>query len=209
MEKDFNEQDSLKIINEMITQARNNIQIGSANSMIFCGYTITAIAILNILLLHMLDKPYLSFWIWLITIPMTIVNHFVIHKRSTRSAIVHTPIDRIISKIWNGFTWSVITLLISIFCTTSIFDNWLFTIFITPTILTLLGLAQFASGYASRFPPFIRGAYIFWAGSVLSVIFAYGIFKSQDIQFVILAICMVSGFIIPGHILNRKAVKNV
>lgn len=209
MEKNFTEQDSLRIINEMIIQARSNIQIGSANSMIFCGYFVTVIAVLNIILLQILDKPYLSFWIWLLTIPMVLINHFIIDKRTVRAAIVHTPIDRIISKIWRGFTWSIIALLTSIFCSTYIFDNWLFTILITPTILTLLGLGQFASGYASRFPPFIRGSYIFWVGAVLSIVLPYSIFESQDAQFVILAICMITGFVIPGHILNRKAKENV
>lgn len=209
MKKDFNEQDSLRLINEMIAQTRNNIQIGAANSLIFCGYFVAATAILNIILLHLLDKPYYSFWIWLLMIPMSLIDHFIIDRKKDRTAIVRTPIDRIISKIWRGFSWSIIALLASIFCSVYIFNSWTFTALITPTILVLVGLGQFASGYASRFTPFIKSAYIFWIGAIFSVVLAYGVFKSQDIQFIILAICMITGFVIPGYILNRKAKENV
>ncbi|MFT3995212.1 MAG: hypothetical protein QM660_12945 [Dysgonomonas sp.] len=209
MDNKFNEKDSLQVINEMIAQTRNNIQIGAANPMIFCGYFVAIVAICNIILLETLDKPYYSFWIWLLMIPMSLIERCFISRKKNKSAIVRTPIDRIISKIWIGFACCIVVLLISIFSLISISDNWIFTILITPVILTLTGFGQFISGYATRFAPFVRGAYVFWVGAVLAITLAYGIFNSQTIQFIILAVCMIVGFVIPGHILNRKAKENV
>ena len=66
METKFTEQESLVIINEMINRTRNNIQKGSANSMIYNGYAVAFTAILNFILLLLLpeaDRNW-SFSVW-------------------------------------------------------------------------------------------------------------------------------------------------
>ena len=50
METKFTEQESLAIISKMIEQARNNLQKGSGNSMIFIGLSVAFTAILNVIL---------------------------------------------------------------------------------------------------------------------------------------------------------------
>jgi len=35
------------------------------------------------------------------------------------------------------------------------------------------------------------------------------VLRNDDIQFLILALCMISGFVIPGYQLNKKAKENV
>ncbi|NDV69369.1 hypothetical protein [Dysgonomonas sp. 25] len=207
MEKNFNEQDSLRLIDEMIAQTRNNIRIGSANSMIFCGYYTAAVALLNVLLFHLLPNPYLSFWVWALTIPMAIIARIIASKQDKRS-IVRTHIDRIVAKIWQGYTFSVFILLGCIYLAVFIFEVKTFTLIIMPSILALTGLAEYATGIATNFKPFVRGAFIFWLGALLSVLLFF-VAKQLDFQFIILAICMVTGFIIPGHILNRKAKEHV
>lgn len=207
MEKNFTEQDSLRVINEMIAQARDNIQKGSADSMILSGYCVAATAILNIILLHVLPNPNMAFWIWLLMVPMIAADKLLDAKRD-KSAIVKTHIDKIIGNTWRAFACSVVVLFIVIFGLVNIYNTWLFTILFTPIILTMMGLAQYVMAVASRFRPFYWGVIAFWLGAALCVI-TMMFFRNPDIQFIILAISTIIGFVIPGHILNRKAKEHV
>lgn len=203
MEKNFNAQDSLSLINEMITQTRNNIRIGSANSMIFCGYCTAIIAIVNIVLMYVLENPNQSFWVWTLTIPMAIISR-IMNSKQDKQAIVRTPIDRIVSKVWLGFIVSVAVFLTSVFMGMFFMNIWISSVFIMPVMLVLTGLAEYITGSATNFRAFIRGAYMFWLGALLSILL-FLVFDTIHFQFVIFVICILTGFIIPGHILNRKA----
>lgn len=208
MEKNFSEQDSLRIINQMIAQVNSNIQINSASSMIMAGYTVATVAILNIILIHTLDKPYLSFWVWTLMIPYAVIQHFV-EKRKNKKAIVKTYMDKIVSKTWRAFSCSVIVLLIVIFGMIYIFDTWILSLLFNPIILTLTGLAQYVTAATTKFKPFLWAAFTLWIGAVLCVLLLPLFGKSVEIQFVLLAICMIIGFCVPGHQLNKKAKENV
>ncbi|MBB4037121.1 hypothetical protein GGR21_003036 [Dysgonomonas hofstadii] len=208
MEKDFNEQDSLKVINQMIAQVNSNIQIGAASSMVMAGYTVATIAILNIILIHTLDKPYFSFWVWMLMIPYAIIQHFIEKKRD-KKAIVRTYMDTIVGKTWKAFTISVVVLLIVIFGLIYISETWILSLLFNPVILTLTGLAQYATAATTRFKPFLWGAFTLWCGAILCMLLLPLFGKTVEIQFVILAICMILGFSLPGHMLNKKAKVNV
>ena len=207
MEKKFNEQDSLKLINEMITQAKNNFQKGAGNSIIFWGYSIASIAILNIVLLYIMPQPRYSFWIWTLTIPLSVISRIVERKRE-KEVSVRSHFDRIISRTWHGFLISVVVTLSTIFLSVYCTKTWTLCILITPILLILTGLAQYITGIASRFTPFVIGGYTFWCGAVLSILILL-VSSSSTAQFVILAISMIFGFIAPGHMLNKKAEQNV
>ena len=207
MEKNFTEQDSLRLINEMINQAKNNVQKGSANSMILWGYATAVVAIINFVLLHILDKPYYSFHIWWTMILVGIISA-TITREGDKEATVRTHIDKIISSAWNGFSISVVIFLIITFSIVFLTESWALTWVITPVILTILGLAQFVTATACRYKLFFYAAGIFWGGALVCLISFY-IFPRADIQFILLAICMVLGLAIPGHMLNKKAEQNV
>ena len=201
----LNGQESLKLINEMISQAKNNIQIGSADSMIRSGYTVSAVALLNIILIYTLDKPYHSFWAWLLMIPVSIIDYFIDRKKD-KSAIVKTHIDTIISKTWKAFGCCVCLILLSIFGMGYIMNTWLFSLLIMPSILAFAGFGVYITGVASKYPAFIKSACTLWTGAILcTLLLAFAKEHYAAGQFVILIVCMISGFCIPGHILNKKA----
>ncbi|MDR1886773.1 MAG: hypothetical protein LBQ70_02550 [Prevotellaceae bacterium] len=209
METKFTEQESLAVISEMIDRARNNIQKGSANTMIFNGCTVAFVAVANFALLHLLPEECRnkSFMVWWLMVPFSVVDHFM--KRGIdRSAIVKTHIDSIIKAIWRGFGTSIVVLLVVIFSASYAFDKWTYTLFITPVIMIMVGIAQFAMSKVCRYRPFFWSAVYFWAGAVLCS-FTYCVLKRGDLHFLILAVCMIVGFVIPGYILNKKAEKNV
>ncbi|MDR3132840.1 MAG: hypothetical protein LBU42_02305 [Prevotellaceae bacterium] len=211
METKFTEQESLAVISEMINRARNNIHKGAGTFMIYWGYMVAIAALLNVILayvLHSLSIPTnYSFLIWWIMVPAWIVS-FILEKKIDRSAIVKTHIDHFISSIWKAFGISNIIFLFIIFGLSYALQEFNHFFYLTnPIILLFTGIGEFATAKMSRFRPFLHGAIAQWIGSstcALSIM----LFKNGNgvlVQFIILAICMVIGFIIPGYKLNKLA----
>ncbi|MDR1340789.1 MAG: hypothetical protein LBK58_12160 [Prevotellaceae bacterium] len=212
MDKKFTEQESLAVIGEMIDRARNNVQKGSANSLIYYGYAVALVAMLNYILLQALDDKNMSFAVWYLMIPLAIAGHFL-KRKLDRSAIVKTHIDGIIACIWKGFSVSIIALIIILF-SMAYFDpyttehSWIYLSLITPMVMIMTAMAEFGMAKACRYRPFYWGAIFFWTGALLCLL-SYVVLKKGDVQFIILAVCMIAGFVIPGYSLNKKAKQNV
>jgi hypothetical protein len=210
METKFTEQESLAVINEMINRARNNIQMGSANTIIYNGYAVAVVAILNFILLHVLPKDYInwSYSVWWLMAPSFFMKKPYMKKSSKHSVIVRTQIDGIISALWKGFSISVAVLLIILFSLAFGFQAWYYLTIITPLIMIMVGLAEFGMAKACRFKPFFWGAVNFWAGALICLL-TYFAFGGGDAQLLVLAVCMIIGFVIPGYQLNKLAKENV
>jgi hypothetical protein len=202
METKFTEQESLQMITQMIQQAQNNFRKGAGDITIFWGYLVTFTALLNFALAFVC--PAQSAWVWLLMIPGWIVTYFM-GRKIGKTAVVKTHIDRIIISIWAAFFVSVMILLLA-FWTMAYYFNMLqqFTM-LTPLILILTGTGQFISGKAYRFQPYVYGGFIFWLGAIVCLV----ILPKVPFHFLILSVCMVFGYIIPGLKLNKKAKENV
>ena len=210
METKLTEQESLNIINEMIIQARDNVQKGSANNMIYNGYAVALVAILNFILIHTLPNSYVN-WsscIWILMIPSAIIDRYIKSKKR-HAATFKTHIDGIIGTLWNGFSISVVILLSILFSLSLVYDSWRFFAATTPIIMILVAIVEFGMAKAYRFKPFFWGAIGFWVGAILCCLVDYLFLKRGDIQFLILAACMILGFVIPGYKLNNLAKENV
>jgi hypothetical protein len=206
METNFNEKESLRIINEMITQAQNNFRIGAADPSIFCGYFVASVAMLNFVLLYILENPLVSFHVWWLMIPMVSVSRWI-GRINAKKAGVRTHIDKIVTAIWSAFPISSAFFLLVIFWGNYYFQTYHFNLLITPVILIFNGMAQFVTARALRMKSYLYASFLFWAGS-LACIWVFAIDAGQ-FQFVILAICTVFGLAVPGHILNKKAKEHV
>jgi hypothetical protein len=209
METKLSEQESLNIINEMISQARNNVQKGSANSLIYNGYAVAFVAILNFIIFKILRNSgkNWSFSVWWLMIPSYFIDRYV-KSKIDRSAIVKTHIDSIVRTLWNGFGISICVLLTILFTMALVYDTWHYFAVITPIIMIMTALTEFGMAKACRFKPFFWGAIGFWAGAILCCFFTYIVFKKFALQFIILALCMILGFVIPGNQLNKLAKEN-
>ncbi len=196
MEPKMSEQESLKIINEMIMQARSNFQKGRVNVAIFWGYLVALTAMLNFILLKTLEHPQYAFMIWLLMVPGAVVSYFI-DKRIDRSAIVKTHIDSIVHFVWNGYGISVLLLQV-VFWVVNIPNNIHFYL-MTPIILLMMGAAQFVTAKACKYHPYYWGATVFWLGAVCGTLTG-----KIEYQFLVLAVCAIVGFVIPNHVLNHK-----
>ncbi|MDL2256916.1 hypothetical protein LJC06_01765 [Bacteroidales bacterium OttesenSCG-928-I14] len=208
METKFTEKESLAVIQEMINRAQNNMNEGSGSSMIYWGYTTAIIAILNVILIFILETPYQSFWVWCLTIPAFIVSYFIERKKD-RTAMIKSHIDDIISTTWNGFVFSNILLLILIFSLSDYFQTYYLFTLINPLILILIGIAELVTAKACRFKPYLYGAITVWIGALLDIAIIIVFKGNVTFQFVVLAICMITAFVIPGYKLNKKAKEDV
>jgi hypothetical protein len=212
MEKEFNEQESLKLITNMITQAKERFQEKNADGIILWGYSIAILALANFVLLRVPDEGAKSFayWVWACTIPLFAI-HFFYKARKAGKAQVRNYIDRMVGYVWLAFFISIMVLVASIFALAIAFREYhaeVLFLLITPAIMGATGLCLFINGKLCRIRPFMYGAAVFWAGALLSVIAPIWN-GQQSMQFLVLALCMIVGFIVPGYSLNHKTGKNV
>jgi hypothetical protein len=212
METKLTEQQSLDVITEMITRARNNVQKGSGNYMIFWGFFISSISLINIaiafILIHYSINTNLSFWIWTITIPGLFVSRWI-QRRDGKKKIVKTHIDHIVSSVWNGFMLGAYLFIFIIF--TLSFSTHVYSYFnlINPVLLLFMGISQYVTAKACRFNPFLYGAIASWIGAVACVFSIILLEEGVLVQMLILAACMIIGYVIPGFKLNKLAEKYV
>jgi len=198
METNFSHEQSLTLISEMINRARNNVRMKGAYTLVFWGYVVATLAIINSLLLQKTGKPELCGYIWIAMVPAGVVSYFI-ERRDKHETLVKTHIDKISDMIWFGFFIGAMVMSAIIF--TVAFKYGLLHVFniITPAIITMLGISQFATACVYRSYMWYVIATVSWVGAIACA------FSSLEVQFIIFAACVVVGLIIPGHILIRQA----
>jgi len=202
METNLTEQESLQIITQMVRQAQNNLRKGAGNLMIFWGYLVAFAALSNFVLAFVFNNK--SFFIWLLMIPGWLVTYFML-KKIDRSSMVKTHIERVYNSIWAAFAISTVILQFVFWAVYYYFGTTEHFTMMTSIILILTGAGQFLSGKVYRFRPYINGGFIFWLGAIVCLL----ILPKVPFHFLVLTVCMVFGYIIPGMMLNKKAKENV
>ena len=202
MDTKINHEESLALINEMIHQARNNFQKERRHPiLLFWGYMVACTALANFVLLHILNNPNHSFGVWLIMIPCWGISH-LIGKNVDRTVLVKTHLDAIGNMLWRGYLIGIFVFLIIIYVITFRTHNYNVMLLINPVIMCIIGICEFVSARIYRYKLWYWIALIFWLGAILCT------FLNGDLQFIVLAICMILGYVVPGHLLNYQAKKN-
>lgn len=201
-EKEINARESIVLINEMIERAQSNFRKGSGNSMIFWGCAVSITAILVFILLQVLDKPYLAFHGWWLMAPAFVLESLIRKKQPEAHAKTH--IDTIISMTWSSCLFFILLFLAVVFAFALILDDWHVYLLITPVILLALGMSQFVTAKAFRFRYYMYGAMTLWVGALLCVAVTL-LTRSVSYQFLVLALCMIFGFVITGILQNKNA----
>jgi len=194
MESNLSHEQSLTLINEMINRARNNVRVKGAKSLIFWGYLTAALAIANSVLMHVLNDSSRSQFVWFAMIPALAVGYFI-DRRNRREMLVKTHIDKIGDMIWLGFLISYAVFIVVIH---TVYISHIFMINV-PVMMILVGMGQFVTACAYRSKMWYLFAAFSWAAAIACA------FSTMDVQLIIFAACMMVGFVIPGHILNRQS----
>jgi len=201
MDKNFNHEESLSLINEMISRARNNFQKEKLYSMMYWGYLVACTAIANFVLLQVLSNPNHSFLVWLIVIPGWVVS-YLIDRNVNRAILVKTHIDNIGNVLWKGLGIGILVFIVAVYVVAFRTNNFYVVFLINPIIMIMIGLCEFVSARIYQYKPWYWVAILFWISAILCA------FLAVDWQFIVLAICMILGFVVPGHLLNYQAKKS-
>jgi hypothetical protein len=219
MENTFSEKESLDLVNVMINSARNNLQQGTGNIFLLWGYVIAALALANLILLLILPHQihYYSFYVWFAA-PVGFIFYFTQLRKIKEMQMVRTYVDKILTYVWIGFTISVVMVVVSMLLANfhgfreaaGIFGplTWIHWSFMIPIMLILYGFALFVSGMAYQFRPLVIGAVICWFCTLI-IFLLYQLNYFMEIQLTGLIISIISGYIVPGHLLKIKEKKYV
>lgn len=222
MENSLSEKESLDLIGQMISTAKNNLQKGMGKVFLLWGYLVAGISMLTFILLILLppDLRYYSYYSWFLMIlgyPM----HYMIIRKQEQERLVTTYIEKVMNWVWIGFTVSILIVVGGLLVATIHvvgnypvvepryeFIRWFHWLFMTPFMLCLYGFALFVSGKAYGFRPLVNGGLICWAGTLvllLSIHYSHTLLVQQAV----LCISAVAGFVIPGHLLNVRDKQDV
>jgi hypothetical protein len=217
METTFSEKESLDLISRMIHSAKNRLQKGTGKIFLLWGYLVATISFGIFILLLTLpgESRYYSYMLWAI-MALGAPFHIRLVRQMERQQLVKTYIDRIMDYVWIAFTVSLLTVISGMLLHTLMltlksvvvepgheFLLWFPWLFVTPVMLLLYGLALFISGKAYEFKPLVVGGWVCWGGAFLLII-AFHHPHLLRLQQIVLCISAIAGFIIPGHLLNKK-----
>lgn len=178
--------ESLDIITAMIRQAKGNV---SANSFYFLlwGWTIVIANLGAFIMIRYTDvkNPTMIFTITIISAIVSIVYGIRQSKRSTATTIL----DMVNMWLWIGY---------GILCFTIVTfggkTNWQ----INPILITMASVPTFVTGIMLRFKPLMFGGAALW-------IFGIILFNLPvDVQFLVAAIALVVGYLVPGYLLKKS-----
>lgn len=222
MEKTFTEKESLDLIHQMIDTAKNNLQKGVGRVFLLWGYLVAGISAATLILLVTLpfDIRYYAYYLWFLMV-LGYPVHYMMINRMEQSRKVMTYVEKLMTWVWIAFTLSMVTVVFGLLISTLLFFpvmtgvtggqeflRWFPWLFMPPFMLCLYGVALFVSGKAYAFKPLYIGGIICW----VSAFFLLGTIHHRhvlEIQQFFLCICAIVGYIIPGHLLNKKEVSDV
>lgn len=189
MEKDLTPEQSLKLIESMIGQAKKSFHRMSFYFLLW-GVILT-LAMASQLVAGQLgwDSKYLGM-VWMGASILGAVASAVHGAREGKREQVATLADRVLMWLWIGF-------MITLFATIAGAGVAGYT---TPagSIMLLTGLPTFTTGQMLRFKPLIIGGILFWVLGTIS-------FFANPLWMGILNIAgMLFGYIVPGFMLKRQ-----
>ncbi|MFQ5335081.1 MAG: hypothetical protein ACE5DN_03300, partial [Flavobacteriales bacterium] len=184
---DFDEAQALKLIESTIQQARNRM---GEDGFIFLlwGWIVLSGSLMSYIFLHIGYAIGVGIaWAVLSIAGGFISGHYYRKKRIREGGYAH--VSRLI-----GYVWGATGLGAGIFYFYLIINGP--GELINPFVLCAAGIATFATGRVIRFKPLIAGGISFWIFALFALIFR------SDIQFLLSAAAMITGYLIPGYILR-------
>ncbi|MGZ4033660.1 MAG: hypothetical protein ACXVPU_07950 [Bacteroidia bacterium] len=186
-EQPFSEQDSLRVIHEMITAAKSDVK-GDSFIFLLWGYLVFIASISQFILVRMnIDHNDVP---WLL-MPLGGIVTAVYYMRRKKNEKAKTHVSEFLKFVWIAFGVAMCVIMFS----ASFKGNQML-----PTIMTLYGIGLFVTGGALKFKPLIIGGIFCWVCAIA------GFHVEVIYQLLIIAAAVLGGYIIPGHLiqLNNK-----
>lgn len=185
-EKPMDHLESLAVISSMIRNTQGNFHQHSFYFILWGVVVASANLGHYYLMMHTnYDHPYI---VWIGAIPAWIFTALRSRKLN-RQARVITVLDRAISILWMAFGISIFLLIIPGNVLNGYFN---------PIILLMAAIPTIVTGYVIKEKTLIAGAILFWVFGSISF------FLAPEFHFLISALAIILGFVIPGIIMRNK-----
>ncbi len=189
-EKMMTGEESLRIITEMINKTKGDIRQASFH-LLFWGWLLIACSLSEYLLYKFTNFPT-PWYVWFLVIPGVLVSMIYGYLTSRRLRF-YSYASKVYMWTWFSFFFAAVALFI---ITARNIESF------PPIILVLAGIPTFISGIIIKFRPLVLGGIIFWIMALIAH------FAKGDITYLAMPFALLTGYIIPGHLLRRKSVNN-
>ncbi len=189
METKFNEQDSLRVIHEMIENSKAKISDNGFFYLLW-GWLVLIASLSNFILLKIgFEQAWLP---WPILMIGGGIISVIAGYRIGKKAKVITFFDKAIIYLWYGFVVTLIIILV-----TANFGRMSWTVTNT-LIIALYGLGTFVSGGILKFRPLIFGGIFCWIISLVTL------FIPELYSLLMVALSIIVAYLIPGYMLKAR-----
>lgn len=187
-EKDFSPEESLQLIQSMITKTKDAVAVDSFY-LLFWGWLVFVCCAAEYIMMVYFKYPYHSF-VWF-TMPLGGIVSAVYSTRQARKRTSTTYIEEAL-----GFLWIAIGMSFFVMVFINVISEAWKTAF-TYYIL-LYGIGTFVSGKLIRFQPLVIGGILNFILAAVSIKFNFAN------QLLIGALAILISYIIPGHLLRIR-----
>jgi hypothetical protein len=188
-EQELSNEDSLRIISEMVQAAKTGISDNGFFYLLW-GWLVFTSSLSQYVLLVLVRSEYNGVP-WMILMPLGGVLTMWYKARQKKIKRVKTFLDEFMKYAVWAFLVSLFIVLFSIYQTGN-------PQFVYPMIMMVYGAWLFLSGGVLRFKPLVIGGIINWALAVTSMFVVF------QWQLLLLALAVLLGYIIPGHLLKAN-----
>ena len=189
METTLNEQDSIRVITEMIENSKAKIRDNGFFYLLW-GWLVLIASVTNFVLLQI---GFGQAWLpWPILMTAGGIASGIAGYKLGKKAKAKTMFDTAMIYLWYGF---LVTLLIILFTASSGKISWNVT---NTLIISLYGLGTFVSGGILKFKPLIFGGIISW---VLAIVTLY---VPEMYSLLMVAMSIIVAYLIPGYMLKSR-----
>ncbi|MGM9833314.1 MAG: hypothetical protein ACI31A_06475 [Candidatus Limisoma sp.] len=200
-EKEIDACEGIDIITAMVEATKNRLSINDGNVLLLWGYVSVSVSIVVWALLHITGHPAVN-WLWFLIwiIGGTATPRLV--KKSEKGAMSYS--DRLSKGIWTMIGWcaifaTAVCLVMLALGKDSWVAMWIFA-------LVIVGIGVAVQGMTLREHSMVIGGYVgTFCGIVSTCMVAAGVPLYCDVFIPLFIVSLTAMFIVPGHILRRKA----
>ena len=189
MEKQFNEQESLRVIQDMINKSKANLGKSSYFYLMWGWLVLISSLTHFILLLTSFQYPYIM---WPAAMIAGAVLSTAKSKKLSKQAKAKTYVETAIIHLWIGFSISLFIILLAAVLHKI---SWPAS---SSLIVVLYGLGTYVSGGIIKFKPLKTGGIISWIIAVISMFLPY------EYAMLAIALSIVAAYLVPGYRLRSK-----
>jgi hypothetical protein len=190
METKLTEQQSLKIIQEMIATSKNNLKDNSFFYLLW-GWLVLFASLLHFSFLQ-INWEYA--WIpWPILMSIGAIVSTIAGIRLGKKAKVISHVDKMIMYLWWSF---LVVIFLILFMMGFQKMQWQTT---HSLIIIMYGMGTFVSGGVLKFKPLIIGGIACWIIAVISF------FTTPQYVLLLIALSIIIAYLIPGYMLKAKS----